>query len=332
MGNNNTSIRQYTYHQYYNAIKNDKKFDFSKINYANLDPYEVLEVSKTFTWDELKNAYKYTALLTHPDKEGGNKIVFTFVTECFKILADEYKSRNSNKTHMELKQESKNFYNIDNINNNDNKDDKIQHPITDENFNQKFNKKFEMCKLEDDEIDFGYGDIMSESSKIREDFSPSNLFEKKEFNNNTFNKIFTKITPPPPTEIIKYKEPEPMILAKTMNYTELGGKRPDDYSSSVEKSNKNNLIYSDYKIAYSNTRLVDDETLNKTLKDFKSIAEYEKYRNSKFKKGLSDREKQYIEEKKKNEEHEEYMRLERIKQNDTRIRMNNEKASKLFLT
>jgi hypothetical protein len=68
------------------------------------------------------------------------------------------------------------------------------------------------------------------------------------------------------------------------------------------------------------------------LKDFKSIAEYEKYRNSKFKKGLSDREKQYIEEKKKNEEHEEYMRLERIKQNDTRIRMNNEKASKLFLT
>ena len=189
-----------------------------------------------------------------------------------------------------------------------------------------------MCKLEDDETDFGYGNIMNESSKEREDFSPSNLFEKKKFDNTTFNKIFTKITPPPPsTELTKYNDPEPMILAKTINYTELGGKRPDDYSSSVEKSSKNNLIYSDYKIAYSNTRLVDDETLTKTLKDFKSIAEYEKYRNSKFKKGLSSRERQYLEEKKIKEEQDEYMRLERIKQNDTRIRINNEKASRLFL-
>jgi curved DNA-binding protein CbpA len=322
----NTTTRQYTYQQYYNVIKNDKTFDFSKINYSILDMYEVLEVSKNFTWDELKNAYKYTALLTHPDKEGGNKIVFNFVTDCFKKLADEYKSRNANKTHIELKQQSKNYYN------NDDNIDKKPAPITEENFNEKFNKTFDMCKLEDDETDFGYGNIMNESSKEREDFSPSNLFEKKKFDNTTFNKIFTKITPPPPsTELTKYNDPEPMILAKTINYTELGGKRPDDYSSSVEKSSKNNLIYSDYKIAYSNTRLVDDETLTKTLKDFKSIAEYEKYRNSKFKKGLSSRERQYLEEKKIKEEQDEYMRLERIKQNDTRIRINNEKASRLFL-
>ena len=146
-----------------------------------------------------------------------------------------------------------------------------------------------------------------------------------------FNKIFTKNTPPPPTEIIKYKEPEPMVLAKTMNYTEIGGKRPDDYSSSAEKSSKNNLTYSDYKIAYSNTRLVDDETLSKSLKDFKNVEEYERYRNNKFKKGLSDKEKLYFENKKIKEEQEEYLRLERIKQNDMKIKINNEKASRLFL-
>jgi hypothetical protein len=122
-----------------------------------------------------------------------------------------------------------------------------------------------------------------------------------------------------------------MVLAKTMNYTEIGGKKPDDYSSSAEKSSKNNLIYSDYKIAYSNTRLVDDETLAKSLKDFKTIEEYEKYRNSKFKKGLSNKEKQYFENKKIKEEQEEYLRLERIKQNDMKIKLNNEKASRLFL-
>ena len=122
-----------------------------------------------------------------------------------------------------------------------------------------------------------------------------------------------------------------MVLAKTMNYTEIGGKRPDDYSSSAEKSSKNNLIYSDYKIAYSNTRLVDEDMMNKSLKDFKSIEEYEKYRNSKIKKGLTDKEKLYIENKKIKEEQEEYLRLERIKQNDFKIKMNNEKASRLFL-
>ena len=320
---NNSSNRQYTYHQYYNAIKTDKSFDFSKINYSLLNPYEVLEVSKTFTWDELKEAYKHTALLTHPDKVGGNKIVFNFVTECFKVLAEEYKARNSNKTFMELKQQVNSYYSKE--------EDKIPAPITGDNFNEKFNKTFEMCKLEDDENDFGYGDIMNESSKIREDFSQENLFDKKKFDNTSFNKIFTKHTPPPPKELIKYKEPEPMVLAKTMNYTEIGGKRPDDYSSSAEKSSKNNLIYSDYKIAYSNTRLVDDEMINKSLKDFKSIEEYEKYRNSKIKKGLTDKEKLYIENKKIKEEQEEYLRLERIKQNDFKIKMNNEKASRLFL-
>jgi|688.fasta_scaffold06216_10 curved DNA-binding protein CbpA len=322
---NNSSNRQYTYHQYYNAIKTDKSFDFSKINYSLLNPYEVLEVSKTFTWDELKEAYKHTALLTHPDKVGGNKIVFNFVTECFKVLAEEYKARNANKTFMELKQQVKSYYSKDN------EEDIIPAPITGDNFNEKFNKTFDMCKLEDEENDFGYGDIMNESSKIREDFSQENLFEKKKFDNNSFNKIFTKHTPPPPKELVKYKEPEPMVLAKTMNYTEIGGKRPDDYSSSAEKSGKNNLIYSDYKVAYSNTRLVDDEMINKSLKDFKSIEEYEKYRNSKIKKGLTDKEKLYFENKKIKEEQEEYLRLERIKQNDIKIKMNNEKASRLFL-
>ena len=96
----NSSTRQYTYHQYYNAIKKDKNFNFNKIDFSVLDPYEVLEVNKKFTWNELKEAYKQTALLTHPDKEGGNKIVFNFVTECFKTLAEEYKSRSLNKSFI----------------------------------------------------------------------------------------------------------------------------------------------------------------------------------------------------------------------------------------
>ena len=106
----NSSSRQYTYHQYYEVIKNDKSFDFNKINYELLDPYEVLEVRKNFTWDELKDAYKYTAFITHPDKKGGNEIVFNFVTDCFKKLAYEYKAKQQDKTFIDLKKQVEEYY------------------------------------------------------------------------------------------------------------------------------------------------------------------------------------------------------------------------------
>uniref|UniRef100_A0A6C0LG41 J domain-containing protein n=1 Tax=viral metagenome TaxID=1070528 RepID=A0A6C0LG41_9ZZZZ len=322
---NNSSTRQYTYQQYYRAvIKQNKNYDFSKINLSILDPYEVLEVPRNFTWEELKTAYKTTALLTHPDKEGGNRIIFNFVTDSFKTLAEEYKSRAENKSYLELKKQAKDFYS---------KEDTAPPPdISGDNFNEKFNKKFEMCRMTDEENDFGYGDMMTESSNNREDLSEvtSNLFQNNKFNNQSFNSIFVKhTTPPPKSQIIKYKDPEPIVLAKTMNYTEIGGKKPDDYSSSVEKSGKNNLIFSDYKLAHSNTRLVDEETFN--IKNFKNVEEYQSYRTKKFNKGLTEKEKKYFELKKIQEEKEEYDRLQRIKQNDAKILLNNEKASRLFL-
>lgn len=327
MGNN--SSRQYTYQQYYKAvIKKNPKYDFSIINLSSLDIYEVLEIPKNYTWEQLKTAYKSTALLTHPDKEGGNKIIFNFVTDCFKTLAEEYKNRDSNKSFIELKKNANEYYNNEKYENNEKE---IGTPITGSDFNEKFNKKFEMCKIDNEEEDFGYGDIMTDSSNDREDIpDPKNLFETQKFDNSSFNKIFIKHTlPPPPSQLIKYKDPEPLVLAKTMNYTEIGGKRPDDYSSSVEKSGKNNLIYTDYKMAYSNRRLADEDTFS--IKNFKNLEEYQAYRNSKFKKGLTEKEKKYFELKKQKEEREEYERLQRIKQNDIKIKLNNEKASRLFL-
>jgi len=173
---------------------------------------------------------------------------------------------------------------------------------------------------------------MSESSKVREDFSQSNLFNNKKFDTGTFNNIFNKYTPPAPSsKLTKYKEPEPMILAKTISFTEIGGKKPDDYSSGVERSSKNDLIYADYKIAYNNVRLVDEESLVKSMKDFKNVEDYEMYRESRLKKGLTSKEKQYFEQKKLKEEQEEYERLERIKQNDLKIKLNNDRASRLFI-
>lgn len=318
MGQVNTKNRNYNYHQYYNAVKNTD-FDFSSINYENLDPYEVLNINnKKFSWDELKDAYKKTALLTHPDKKGGNKLVFDYVTDCFKTLALEYKNRENNKTHLELKNNSLHFFE-------ENKYSYNSEEITSE----KFNKAFEKYKIEDEEVNFGYGDIMEKSSKNRDDINVDKIYNDNKFNNKSFNDIFNKHIPVS-KNLIKYKEPEPLQLAKSIQYSEIGGKKPDDYSSSVETSTKNNLVYTDYMKAYTNTRLVDVNDI-KSKKDFKSIEEYEKYRNSKIKKGLTDKEKKYLEEKKEIEEKEEYMRLERIKQKDKLIEQNHERASRLFI-
>jgi curved DNA-binding protein CbpA len=320
----NSTSRQYTYHQYYNVIKNDKSFDFRKINFELLDPYEVLEVRKNYTWDELKDAYKYTALLTHPDKSGGNEIVFNFVTECFKRLAYEYKARQSDKTFIDLKKQVEEYYS------NEENTKHPEAPIGKENFNEKFNRTFEMCRLDNEEVDFGYGDEMEKSSHKREDFSQENLFKSQKFSNQSFNSIFNKHVPAPSKEVVKYKEPEPMVLAKKMAYTEIGGKRPDDYSSSVEKESKNSLVYTDYRKAYSNTRLVNEEALRKQ-KEFSTIDEYQAYRDTKMKKGLTDKEKRLIEKKKLQEEKEEQERLERVQQESLRIKLNNDRASRLFL-
>ena len=183
-------------------------------NLSILDHYEVLEIPKNFTWDQLKTAYRSTALLTHPDKEGGNRLIFNFVTDCFKTLAEEYKSREANKSFIELKKQSKDYYdNLTNDNDNDNNynEEKVIGNITGASFNEKFNKKFEMCKIDIDENDFGYGDMMTDSSNDRDDLpDPKNLFDNKKFDNSSFNKIFIKHTlPPPPSQLIKYKDPEP---------------------------------------------------------------------------------------------------------------------------
>ena len=320
----NSTARQYTYHQYYNVIKNDKNFDFKKINFDLLDPYEVLEIRKNYTWEELKDAYKYTALLTHPDKPGGNEIVFNFVTDCFKQLAYEYKARQSDKTFIDLKKQVEEYYS------NEENTKQPNAPIDKENFNEKFNRTFEMCRLDNEEVDFGYGDLMEKSTGKREDYSQENLFKSQKFNNQSFNSIFNKHVPLPTKEVVKYKEPEPMVLAKKMDYTEIGGKRPDDYSSSVEKQSKNSLVYTDYKKAYSNTRLVNEEILKKQ-KEFRTIDEYQAYRDTKMKKGLTEKEKKLMEKKKLQEEKEEQERLERVQQENMRIKLNNDRASRLFL-
>lgn len=316
----NSSGKQQSYEQYYEEMNNKKAAD---IDIASLDPYQVLNVPKNFTWDQLKTAYREAALKTHPDKKGGNKLIFDFVTNCFKTLATEYKARSDNKSHTDLKKESTNYF--DKIVSTD-----APHPASvlnnNEPFEQRFNKAFDECKYYDEEIEYGYGKMMVDSSKSREDIPINNVFKSSKVNNSTFNEIFNKNVPVS-KEITKYKEPEPQTLVKNLQFTEIGSKRPDNYSSGVEKTS---LQYTDYMQAYNGQRLANPEEL-KNRKQFKSIQEFEKYRETKAKKELTTKEKQRIEKNKLLEEEKEFERQERIKRQNIAIQKAHDKANRLLI-
>jgi len=331
------SSRQYTYQQYYEAMKKSGEaanIDLKNINMDTIDPYEVFNISKNFTWNELKETYRKLAINTHPDKPGGNKDIFNIITHCFEKLALEYKKRESDLSHAELKKQSSDFF--DKIVSN-----KMPHPSIvnmnrdrdgDSNnaelFSQKFNRNFEKCKVYDDEMEFGYGKNMEESSKIREDIKIDKVIKKNKIDNKSFNDIFNSKVPIN-KQLVKYQEPEPLLLAKSLQFTELGNKRPDDYSSSSVKKT-NSLSYSDYMKAHEGTRLIDTSII-KDMKEFKNVEEYELYRDTKAKVELSAKELKQQEHKKLREEKEEQMRLERLNKYDRNIELSYEKANRLFI-
>lgn len=304
MGNNQTKQK------YINDIKNNVEYD----------SYKIFNLDKNFTWDALKKSYKKLALKAHPDK-GGDKIIFDYITEKFYELANEYKLRTSNKNYNELKND---FADYVEKNNKPDYNDKFNDNLT---ASERINKHFNETKIYDDDFDFGYGDTMLKSTKERQDFKFDNIFGNKQYSNKSFNEAFDKNVTIS-KEVVKYNEPKPMILAKSLNYSEIGSGKNSDYSSSVEKTN--NLAYTDYMKAHSTNRLVNASELN-NFKEFKNADEYKKYSDRKLNKKYTSKELDLINKKEQEEEQKELERLERIKKQNVEILKAYNKANSLML-
>lgn len=348
MGNNPS--RNSTYEKYYNSISSNPGAEL------DMDPYEVFGLSKNFEWEELKNAYRRVAKLVHPDK-GGSEILFHKVSDAFKILAQEYKNREADKQYGDLKNGYKDY-----VSNNfapaHKQHQQETHPSYpsypsqlprgsvstaggsdrgdrgDLEFLDRFNRTFEENRFEDDEYgnSVGYGDIMEKSSKIRGDIAIPKVMNK--FNSNDFNKKFDENVTNMPIagkQVIKYAEPQALPLAKSIQYTELGGDRPSDFSSTNEGvSDHRGLQYSDYLVAHSTSRLIDPGTI-KSRKEYRSVSEYEKTRDKIIKKPPTEEELRSAARQKELDKRKEEERLRKLKERDQKISEHHDRVNRLLI-
>jgi hypothetical protein len=193
-----------------------------------------------------------------------------------------------------------------------------------ENFNDKFNRLFDENKFDDEDESKGYGHMMAASSKTREDIDIPQVMSK--FNKSKFNEIFDKQVPAG-KEVIIYKEPEPLVLAKKLQFTEIGG-TTDDFSTDATK--KTGLHYTDYMKAHTTSRLVDPRSIQER-KTYKSVEEFESDRASRTQQKLSEEELRYQKEMQMKKEKEEQKRLRRVVERDERIDKHYQNTSQLFL-
>jgi curved DNA-binding protein CbpA len=227
-----------------------------------IDPYQVLGVPRNFTLEELKAAFKKTAIRVHPDK-GGNEYMFNMVTECFKHLMHEWKRKHSDKQFHTLKTSFKQH-----------QDDEAQTNLTADSlgFNlEKFNRLFDEHKRPT-VMDRGYDAFLRDNGPAE---PPKFKGGTKEDFNQHFEKHVTASARGVNT-ITKYKEPEAMAPSTKIQYYEMGVDKIDDFSG--ENVTQKRLNYSDLKMAHSTSRIIDPNQVK--YKTYKNIDELKKKREA----------------------------------------------------
>lgn len=298
---------------------------FQEMDISQIDPYKILGVSKNFTLDQLKEAYKKIALQVHPDR-GGTEYMFKLVTTCYKELAKEYNRRTSDRQYHELKADFAKNQALLPQQKQSTSHRQIDATEAKSSFNiNKFNKVFETNKLQTVH-DTGYEQFLKNSKEVEQ----KNIFAGKKFSNETFNKQFEKrvqAASEPNKFIVKYKEPEALLTCKKIGFVELGEESVDDFSAT--NTSHKNLNYMDLKIAHTTSRIIDPKTIEKR-KEYRSIDELKVDRGN-ISYNMDDIDKDYYEKKKKEEEIKERLRLQSVMKQDQEAAIQYDKVHRLLL-
>jgi hypothetical protein len=249
-----------------------------------MDPYEVLQVPKNYTLDQLKKQYKKMIVRYHPDLNSDitSTPMFQALTEAYKKLHDLLVMKAKSPEHHQLKQ----VFN-----------DKGKGPSTtganrefvasmnNASFdNTKFNELYDKFSYKDDAHAAGHGEWL---------------------NSNKDMDVVDQA-------IIQYQEPQPMFCSKMLgNYSELGNTKITDFSS------YQGLQYMDLRKAHTTTKLYDPNTVT-SQQEFKTLDHILEHRK-KIEFTMTQEQQQEYGKKLEKEKNEEKKRLSNIVKQDSLI-------------
>ena len=272
-------------------------------NKKNLDPYKILNLNQNFDETSLKKAYIRMAVKTHPDK-GGNVDDFQKVSIAYTILLKKLNDKKNNNDHNTMKNNHKHHSNENNS---------LKNVKLSENFDcNLFNKVYEENRIENI-YDNGYNQWMKKN-QIEENNNQEKMFNGK-FNKNMFHKEFDNYKKNQQSKlgnhIIKFEEPINNISYKGRDQLMiLGQDKINDFSG----NSGDGLSFRDYRDAFTNTCLIDTNTQN--IKNrARNINDIQNQRsNIQYQMNDDDIRKQQY--KKNQDETNEQLRLERLRNND----------------
>lgn len=203
----------------------------------------VLNVHDPYTLEELRSAFKALARKHHPDK-GGRPEDFEYLQACFKFLHRELvlaQERPFNELRADARADSRA------------PSKPVDLPIRpgESGFAAKFNEFYDKNKLRDEVFEAGH--------------------------NNFINQPNVDVDNGERYAMQRFRPPSPIILRGRLNFVELGDNNTEDFSE--RPSNHSGLVYTDYRVAHSTNKLVD-EARTKAREEFDTIDQLEARRSA----------------------------------------------------
>lgn len=239
-----------------------ENFDLNLDNYGLEEILKLFHVNYNLDEKQMKKA-KLIALKTHPDKSGLDKSIFLFFMKAYKMLEAIYEYRvKTKRNEHNLKYSKKLQYDKDDSNENILLLKKLEGKSAKE-FNSWFNEMFEKVKVNDNDVDTGYGTWFKSNEDVH----------KGKINNLSQMSEAFKIKKAKTRELVLHKDIK--NLEATGGYS-LTRDKPELYCSDLFSK----LKYEDLKKAHTETVVpVTQEDYNKKMK-FESVDSYLRYRNN----------------------------------------------------
>lgn len=293
-----------------------------------VDPYAMLQLPKQFTLEQLKANYKRLALQLHPDKNNPTTtMMFQILTNCYKTLMKEWKLKQTEKPHFDLRDGSRAFL-----------QEQQQRPMMRTDFTEESRSHGRNQE--------GGASGSSSQSRAMPNVSGNN------FDVGKFNRVFEGNRVPDAyqegyedwlrkqeedaaaaarnqnTHIIAYKTPQALPAAKnSLSYYELGVERVTNHSA--DNLTQKQIQYMDLMAAHTTDRLIDPDRV-KQRREYRTIQELENDRaNASFQ--MTEKEARSLKRSQIKEEKEEQARMQRLSAYDRVTQDVYERAHKLML-